>query len=45
MRDIATLPGSFEDFFHYYGSTKNISVSTNKQTATEIELNFEGVKQ
>ena len=44
-QDIATLSGSVEGFFHYYGSNKNISVTTNKQSATEIEFNFDGVKQ
>jgi len=44
-QDIATLSGSLEGFFHYYGSNKNISVTTNKQSATEIEFNFDGVKQ
>lgn len=44
-QDIVTLSGSLEGYFLYYGSNKNISVTTNKQSATEIEFNFEGVKQ
>lgn len=44
-QDIVTLSGSIEGFFHYYGSNKNISVMTNKQAATEIDFDFDGVKQ
>ena len=44
-QDIVSLTGSVEGYFLYYGSNKNISVTTNKQSATEIEFNFEGVKQ
>lgn len=44
-QDIASLTGSVEGFFHYYGANKNISVTTNKQAATEIEFEFDGVKQ
>lgn len=44
-QDIATLTGSLEGFFHYYGANKNISVTTSKQVATDIEFDFDGVKQ
>lgn len=44
-QDIASLSGSVEGYCHYYGSNKNLSVTTNKQAATEIEFNFDGVKQ
>lgn len=44
-QDIVTLSGSIEGFFHYYGSNKNISVMTKKQSSTEIDFDFDGVKQ
>lgn len=44
-QDIVSLTGSVEGIFHYYGSNKNIGVTTNKQSATEVQYNFDGVKQ
>lgn len=44
-QDIVSLTGSLEGIFHYYGSNKNISVSTAEQAATDVWFNFEGVKQ
>ncbi|WP_149524425.1 hypothetical protein [Sphingobacterium hotanense] len=44
-QDIVSLTGSLEGIFHYYGSNKNISVSTDEQSATDVRFRFEGVKQ
>jgi len=44
-QDIVSLTGSLEGIFHYYGSNKNIHVSTAEQSATDVWFNFEGVKQ
>ena len=44
-QDIVSLTGSLEGIFHYYGSNKNISVSTDEQSATDVHFRFEGVKQ
>lgn len=44
-QDIVSLTGSLEGIFHYYGSNKNISVSTSEQSATDVWFNFEGAKQ
>lgn len=44
-QDIVSLTGSLEGIFHYYGSNKNISVSTDVQSATDVHFRFEGVKQ
>lgn len=44
-QDIVSLIGSLEGIFHYYGSNKNISVSTDEQSVTDVYFDFEGVKQ
>lgn len=44
-QDIVSLTGSLEGIFHYYGSNKNISVSTDEQSETDVYFRFEGVKQ
>jgi hypothetical protein len=44
-QDIVSLTGSLEGIFHYYGSNKNISVSTDEQSATDVRFRFEGAKQ
>ena len=44
-QDIVSLTGSLEGIFHYYGSNKNISVSTDEQSVTDVYFDFVGVKQ
>lgn len=44
-QDIVSLTGSLEGIFHYYGSNKNISVSTDEQSVTDVYFDFDGVKQ
>lgn len=44
-QDIVSLSGSLEGFFHFYGASNNISVSTNEQSETDVHFNFDGVKQ
>lgn len=44
-QDIVSLIGSLEGIFHYYGSNKNISVSTDEQSVTDVYFDFDGVKQ
>ncbi|WP_322970688.1 hypothetical protein [Faecalibacter sp. LW9] len=44
-QDVVSLTGSLEGIFHYYGSNKNISVSTDEQSATDVHFRFDGVKQ
>lgn len=44
-QDIVSLTGSLEGIFHYYGSNKNISVTTDEQSETDVHFRFEGVKQ
>src|SRR5690606_29857072 len=44
-QDIVSLTGSLEGIFHFYGSNKNISVIAEKQSETELQYHYEGVKQ
>lgn len=44
-QDIVSLSGSLEGYFHFYGSNKNIAVMTQKQSPSEKDFRFEGVKQ
>ncbi|WP_158962183.1 hypothetical protein [Myroides fluvii] len=44
-QDVVSLTGSLEGIFHFYGSNKNISVSTDAQSETDVHFRFEGVKQ
>ncbi len=44
-QDIASLSGSLEGFFHFFGSNKNLSITTIKQSETDVAFNFDGVKQ
>lgn len=44
-QDIVSLTGSLEGIFHYYGSNKNIRVTTDEQSETDVHFRFDGVKQ
>ncbi|ERJ59304.1 hypothetical protein [Sphingobacterium paucimobilis] len=44
-QDIVSLTGSLEGIFHFYGSNKNINVTTDEQSGTDVYFRFEGAKQ
>ncbi|WP_270088017.1 hypothetical protein [Sphingobacterium sp. SYP-B4668] len=44
-QDIASLSGSLEVFFHYYGSNQNLSISTDAQSETDVRFDFDVVNQ
>lgn len=44
-QDIVSLTGSLEGIFHFYGSNKNINVTADEQSETDVYFRFEGAKQ
>ena len=43
-QDIVSLTGSLEGIFHYYAANKNISVTTDEPSETDVHFRFDGVK-